>query len=770
MRRDLILDYDAPANYWEAALPIGNGSMGAMIRGGVAVEQLDLNADTLWSGTAERPRYASRREAIARARELLREGSYPQADRLIKEQILAAESQSYLPAGTLLIASTDRETTEYRRELDLTTATVRTRYRSGGRLVEREMFASFPARTIVMRFRNPGSLTFSLQAPSPLPFQIKAAGNELTLDAQCPEHNRYGKLIQGERGIRYRISLRLLPDAGEIIVRDHALVTSENANEVIALLTLHSDFVDFNTPCAGNWEVPAARNRRILDAAELESYDTLLQTHVNDYQALFDRSRLTFPENAVSQLPTDQRLIRNRQEPDLNLIGLFYHYARYLMIAASRPGTQAMNLQGIWNDKVDAPWGCNYTTNINAQMNYWPVECANLSECVEPFLRMIRESSVTGREYAHDAYGLPGWCLHHNSDLWRFAAAARGDTRWGYFPLGGVWLAEHLFEHYQFTGNRNFLREIYPVLRGAAIFTLALLVDDGHGRLTTIPATSPENVFRDPATGKECAAACGSTMDWSLATEICGEVIAAIDILQLEDEQSLREQLRSTLHKLRRPGIGRHGEVLEYDCPFEEFEVNHRHLSHLYGVYPGNFITREINADLFAAAQITCDRRGDFSTGWAMGWRVALQARFGNGDRVNRILQNLFTLVEPTPPGAPRGNGGVYANLFDAHPPFQIDGNFGAAAAIVEALLQSHKINAAGCRVLEVLPALPTAWAAGGELTGVRARGNLTLNLAWQRGALTRLEISAAVPQTIELVTPTFRRTVELVPGVNRLV
>lgn len=752
-----MLFYRQEARCWDEALPVGNGRLGAMIFGGTGEETVELNEDTLWGGYPRTPEAGSYFADLEHARQLLREGKNTAADRFISGSMLKHDSAGYLPAGKLKFDFQSRDVSGYRRKLDLRRA-VHT-VESGGEFSQ--WFASFPDQVLAMRYRGAG---FAVSLDSALEHETCGEGGEIWLEGRCPVYARRDELRQADEkracGIRFQIRVRLLAPAGTVVNDGTRLRFS--GGEALLLVAIRSSFIDWQTmPDALDY---GDKCKCDLDRAAAVGFAQLLANHLADYQALYRRSELTLPETADDELPTDERLKRCGDTFSVALAALLYHFGRYLLIASSRPGTQPANLQGIWNPHVLAPWGSNYTTNINLEMNYWPAEGANLAECAEPLLCFAEECARSGARTAHDFYRASGWCLHHNSDLWRHTAPASGQARWGFWPVGGLWLCRHLFEHYQYSLDPAELLRFYPVLRGAAEFLLDFLVVNERGEATTSPATSPENGFIDPATGESaCVCGDGSAMDLELAAEALEHVLEAGRILKLDEP--LAPRFREALNKLRPLKIGSEGQLLEYDADYPEAEIHHRHLSHLYGAYPGERFTPERNPELFKACEVSLVRRGDHSTGWAMGWRLALWARFRNPVKTKVMLKEFLTPIDPA---AKIGNqaGGIYPNLFAAHPPFQIDANFGGVAGILEMLIQSHRQTEAGLPILELLPAVPDDWREG-SLSGVRCRGGLLVDFAWRDGAVTRLRIAARVARTIRLVTPQGIDTITLAAGEN---
>jgi alpha-L-fucosidase 2 len=737
-----------------------------MVFGRIGRERIALNEDTLWSGGPRQWNNPGALALLPKVRRLVQEKRYAEADR-VSRGMQGPYTESYLPLGDIeLEFSHGDDAREYRRNLDLRRAIATTSFVVGSARFTRECLVSFPDQVIAVRLASsdPGALHFTLRFQSLLHHLTTGSGHRLSMNGAAPSHvappyhpAENPVVYEDGKGLRFSAVLDVRCDVGEVTVVGDSLRVL-GASSAVVLLSAATSFTRFDSS-PDTLADPSAKALGFLDEAARRSFDELTRRHVEDYQALYQRVSLTLGNgNSTEDLPTDEEIAR--QDGDRSrLTKQLFNFGRYLLIASSRPGTQPANLQGIWNQELRPPWSSNWTLNINTQMNYWLAGPCNLLECEQPLLAMIEDLSSTGRDTARVNYGCRGWVAHHNTDLWRQSAPVgnwgEGDPVWTLWTMGGTWLCMHLWEHFQFTQDMEYLRDrAYPVMREAARFCLDWMIQDESGHLVTCPSTSPEHHFRLPD-GSLAAVSSASTSDMALVHELFANCIDASCVLGMDE--AFRGTLEQARARLLPPRIGRQGRLQEWAVDFDDEDVHHRHFSHLIGVHPGNAITAETTPDLLAAARRSLDIRGDGGTGWSLTWKISQRARLGEGDHAYRLLMNLLVPTDATDVRID-GGGGVYPNLFDAHPPFQIDGNFGAAAGIAEMLLQSH----AG--TIRLLPALPSAWPRG-EFRGLCARGGIEVDAQWQDGGLKAAQLHAHAAGTHRVTCQDRSVTIVAVPG-----
>lgn len=767
------LYYDRPAENWLEALPIGNGRIGAMVFSSIN-DVITLNEDTLWSGYPKDPN-RDVAESFKEIRKLVLENNYAEAEKVFEAKMAGEYTQSYMPLGeiNLNFHLSENRVTNFSRYLNLEEAIVYSSFEHEGTQYKKETFVSQPDQIMVMKISaSKPSEKLTINIGSQLKSTVNMERNLLILDGICPSHAEpsyrlndikkpmYYLEEDAKKGISFRAIVDVICDGKKVDFSSQNEIN--NWQEIIIRFSVRTSYNDFD-------KLPFLEGREFkikasndIEMTKEKSYESLKNSHIEDFSELFNRVDLQINSDDFKDVSLENRL-KDFQDgrDDFGLYVLIFQYGRYLTISGSRPGTEPLNLQGIWNKELFAPWSSNYTININAQMNYWPVEMCNLSELHEPLFTLIRKLKETGKLTAKQYYNARGFVGHHNSDLWGLSNPvgqdANNSTMWAFWNMGAAWLCQHLFEHYEYTLDKDFLgNEAYPLMKEAALYCLDLLTRMEDGSLAIVPATSPENRFL--VNGEKFALAKTATMSNSIAKELFLNCIKSSGILGIDHDFS--EELQQKLDEMTPYKIGNKGQLLEFDEDFEEPEPHHRHQSHLYALYPGSEINLEQTRDLALASKRSLELRGEEGTGWSLGWKINLWARLNDGEAAYKLLRNQLMLVDPN--GGKSARGGTYPNLFDAHPPFQIDGNFATTAGIAQMYMQSYAGK------IFILPALPTRFV-DGHIKGLRAKNGVEIDIYFKNNQLSHVQVKAVANEKVNVRLVYNHRELEVALNINEI-
>lgn len=772
---DLTLKFERPADFFEETFVIGNGTQGGIIYGNPASERISLNDITLWSGEPYTEVYNKEASKyLPEIREALDRGDIRSAEELQKK-MQGTNSQYYMPLGNLYIDFKDKTTpTAYSRQLDLKTATATVNYAKGGNNITTAYFASAPDSVIVVNISAAQPISFTLRFDSRLPFSTTAHGTRLSADGYAPygfdrvqKDGHWQEVLQfdPDRGVHFRTNVTAITKSGNVTPGADGTLTVIDTDDVNILINIATNFGGAHVLPAKTGIDEKGEADRLADKAAEKSLKALVENHLNDYQPLFSRVEVDFGDSGttLNSMPLDKRLMNyyDNKATDPDLEELYFQYGRYLLIGSSRTPNVPANLQGLWNEHLYAPWRSNYTANINVEENYWPAEVTNLSELHLPLLGFINQLPEAGKTTAKAYYDIDrGWCLAHNTDIWGMTCPVgfgSDDPMWANWNMGGAWMSSHIWQHYLFTQDLDFLREYYPALKGAAEFCLAWMTEDENGDLITTPSTSPENQFIAPD-GKPAATSRGGFADLAMIRQCLTDTREAA--LTLGTDAALIKEIDTALSRLAPYKIGGNGQLQEWFTDFPERDPQHRHQSHLYGLFPGNHITPEGTPELAKAAAKTLEIKGENTTGWSTGWRVNLLARLKDAPKAYSMYRRLLKYVSPDgyKGNDARRGGGTYPNLLDAHSPFQIDGNFGGTAGVAEMLIQSDP------DVITLLPALPEQWS-NGSFKGLKARGGFEVDAEWHNGKVTEMTVSSPKGGATTIIVNGNSTPVDLIPG-----